>query len=188
MKNINIYPEDIIPNSKYMCDSSGRLDLLGQILFTGYGIPIPFKTRTPSDLECAIRNFVVCIRGYKYCDTALSLSLLALDSSPGNKQIEAANKLLFPYGIQLISQSSSNKQVIEPPKKGVVKLVHVTKANLALLQKTNNSWYSCTCSKAIRIDKLIADGTPYKCPECNELIPLEFQNQIIERFQPTNVF
>lgn len=102
MKTILIYPEDIIPSTRYMHDSEGRYDLLGQILYTGYGVKIPPKTRTPQDLQEMINLFVVKVRGYTYTMTPLCQQLLALSSLPGKKQVEEANKLLAPYKIRLV--------------------------------------------------------------------------------------
>jgi len=40
LKTIYIYTEDIYPGMKYMRDNQDRLDLIGQILYSGYGIKI----------------------------------------------------------------------------------------------------------------------------------------------------
>lgn len=102
MRTILIYPQDIIPGTRYLHDPDGRMDLLGQILYTGFGVKIPKKTRTPQDLQESINLFVVKYRGYTYTMTPLCQRLLGLSSLPGKKQVEEANKLLEPHKIRLI--------------------------------------------------------------------------------------
>ena|SRR5690554_5771307 len=103
MRNIVIYPEDIIPNAKYMVDANGRADLLGQILIQT-GIKVPPKTRTPQCLQSGIYHFTTIIRTYVYSNTPLTLQLLSLTNLPPRKQMAAANELLNPIGINLITE------------------------------------------------------------------------------------
>jgi hypothetical protein len=104
MKTILIHPQDIVANTKYMHDTQGRYDLLGQILYTGYNIQIPMKTRTPQELSKGIHPFTIIVRQYCYCNTALTLSLLSLSSLPGKMQVREANKLLESHSIKLITE------------------------------------------------------------------------------------
>lgn len=104
MKTILIYPEDIIPKTRFMHDREGRYDLLGQIFFSGYQINIPVNCRTPQELKRAVHPFVVVIRQTVYALTPLTLQLLKNSSLPGKKQMGLANELLKEYNIQLITE------------------------------------------------------------------------------------
>lgn len=104
MKTILIFPQDIIPNCKYINDANGRHDLLGQILYSGFDIHIPPKTRTPQELKRAIHPFTKIIRQYVFVLTPLSLALLDLSYLPGKRQIVEANKLLKEYDIFLVTE------------------------------------------------------------------------------------
>ena len=101
MKLIPIHTCDILRNSPYLHDTQGRLDLLGQIILTGYNIPVPMKTRTPAELDTTIYPFTTMIRQYSRCNTALTLDLLANIGLSGKQQLKEANKLLLKFQIQL---------------------------------------------------------------------------------------
>lgn len=102
MKLIPIYYKDIFRNALYMHDTEGRYDLLGQILFTGFNIDIPMKTRVPSELNTIIHPFTIQVRRYCKCCTPITLQLLANTGLSGKQQIVAANKLLLQYEIELV--------------------------------------------------------------------------------------
>lgn len=101
LKTILIYTEDIIQGTKYMLDKEGRLDLMGQILFTGYKIKIHEQTVSPAHQNLVIHPFTEGIRG-RANNTPLTMTLLrnAQRLSP-RKQLEAANDLLEQYDIYL---------------------------------------------------------------------------------------
>jgi hypothetical protein len=95
MKTILIVTEDIIPGTKYMKDSHGRLDLLGQILFTGYGIKIHNQIETPAHQGTSIHPFTVTARERVH-NTELTLRLLQnAEILSGRRQVEEANKLFI---------------------------------------------------------------------------------------------
>lgn len=101
MKLIPIYTCDIARSAAYMHDTEGRMDLLGQILFTGFNIPVPMKTRSPSELDHTVHPFTTVIRTYVRCNTSLTMQMLANIGLSPKQQIDEANKLLAPYNIQL---------------------------------------------------------------------------------------
>ena len=111
MKVIPIVTEDIIKGTRYMRDKFDRLDLLGQILFTGYQLKIINKNtqydnppKTPADLKISLHPFTKQIRG-SYVNTPLTLQLLEnAELYGGSQQLEEANKLLAPFSIQLQRQ------------------------------------------------------------------------------------
>ena len=101
LKTIPIYVEDIVQGAPKMKDSLGRLDLLGQILMTGYEVKIHSHSETPASQSTVIHPFSVKVRGRVHC-TELCLKILRNASSlPPRKQVEEANKLLEPYDIYL---------------------------------------------------------------------------------------
>lgn len=102
LTTILIATEDIIKGIPTMMDKIGRLDLLGQILFTGYGIRIDSKSRTPAELgEFTIAPFTFSIRG-TIQNSSLTLALLRNASTmSGKQQLEAANELLEEHDIYL---------------------------------------------------------------------------------------
>jgi hypothetical protein len=180
MKSITIYPQDIIPNAKYMCDAEGRCDLLGQLLMNGYGIRIPPKTRTPQCLSSAINNFVICIRQYVYSNTPLTLALLKLSSLPPRKQIAEANKLLQTVGIVLVTEEQQEsmriniEQPIEPSP---------TEYNLVLTNVFRTSMLTCCCGATQSLTGLVIDYDSLYCNYCNDEIPNDIYNQIKNKFQ-----
>lgn len=180
MKEITIYTEDIIPNCKYMCDELGRLDLLGQLLFTGYNIRIPYKTRTPQDLEKSIKNFVVCIRGFCYSNTPITLSLLALYSLPGKKQVAEANKLLNSIGINLII-ASEVKPVVEKLPESVIETNYWKEPTLSLTNLTRTSWYSCSCGHSSTISDIQRHNEAL-CLACKLPMSTEHIQQVLNKF------
>ena len=183
MKSITIYPQDIIPNAKYMCDAEGRCDLLGQLLMNGYGIRIPPKTRTPQCLSSGINNFVVCVRSYVYCNTPLTLQLLALTPLSPRKQVDEANKLLHPFGIVLVTeqQQETIKSNIQPAK------IESKEPELTLTNIFRTSRYSCDCGNSQTLSNLIVDSDNNDilllCNYCNNELPTNIFNQIKDKFQ-----
>ena len=97
---IPIYTEDIVPGTIYMKDKAGRLDLLGQILSTGYHLYVHEKRESPSEENYAIHPFTVMYREKAY-NTTLTLKILSNASLPGKKQLELANVLLDEFDILL---------------------------------------------------------------------------------------
>jgi hypothetical protein len=179
MKDILIYTEDILPKAKYMNDLEGRHDLLGQLLFTGFGIRIPAKTRTPQDLDKSIRHFVVCVRGYCYCNTPLTLSLLELTPLPGKRQVAEANKLLNPIGINLVV-ATDDKPTPPPKIEGVVFTPTYSKKNLSLTNLERTSWYTCTCGNNTVVSTLKKYNLA--CPVCLDPLDDTFIEQIKLKF------
>ncbi len=101
LKTILIYPEDIIPNCPFMLDSEERLDLLGQILHTGYSVNVFEKTASPACNDTVINPFSIMYRG-KAFNTPLTLKILAnARTMSGHTQITAANVLLEEHDIYL---------------------------------------------------------------------------------------
>ena len=101
MKEIPIYIEDILPSQKKLQDSKGRLDLLGQILKSGYNISIDLKAKTPACQETLLYPFTCLIRGV-VCNTQLTMDLLSSTTLSPTKQVNKANKLLLHYQIKLL--------------------------------------------------------------------------------------
>lgn len=181
MKTITVYPQDIIPNAKYMCDAEGRCDLLGQIIMS-YGIKVPPKTRTPQCLQTGIANFVVCIRQYVYSNTTLTLQLLALSPLSPRKQIAEANKLLASVGVELVTEDQCTRQVIEP-----VTVASPT-ASLTLTNLTRTSFYHCSCGQNQSIDSLVDDvdnegNAMFLCTYCGDELSKEHSLQLVNHFQ-----
>jgi hypothetical protein len=101
LRTILIHTSDIIPGTKKMKDKLGRLDLLGQILFTGYKVRIIEHSTSPADQGTVIHPFSVYVRGRAH-NTELTLKLLRnAETLSGRKQVEEANKLLEEYDIYL---------------------------------------------------------------------------------------
>jgi hypothetical protein len=166
MKRITIYPQDIMPGAKYICDAEGRCDLVGQILASGYDIRIPPKTRTPQELQRAILNFTTIVRQYTYAMTPLCLQLLANSTLSPRKQIEAANKLLVKYDIELVVADDEPTKSIELPITSTLRLTN--------LQRT--SMYSCVCGQNMSVSSLLEEeddngDIEYSCTYCH--LPLE---------------
>jgi len=183
MKDIIIYTDDIIPNAKYMNDDKGRLDLLGQLLFTGYGINIPYKTRTPQDLNRAIKDFVICVRGYCYCNTPLTLSLLAITSLPGKRQLGEANKILNPKSINLIIANAPKPVESEPLPEGEVSTPYWTKASLSINSLARTSWYTCSCGHSSTIASIqLQTGNKLACLSCHSQMNDEYKLSVIAKF------
>jgi hypothetical protein len=183
MKSITVYPQDIIPNAKYMCDAEGRCDLLGQLLINGYGIRIPPKTRTPQCLQSAINNFVVCIRSYVYSNTPLTIALLKLTSLPPRKQIAEANKLLQAVGIVLVTedQQESIRSNIQQPTTPV--LDELVEPQLILTNLFRTSRYRCDCGGNQVLTSLVIDDNNLYCTYCQDEVPTDVYNQIKNKFQ-----
>jgi hypothetical protein len=183
MKSITVYPQDIIPNAKYMCDAEGRCDLLGQLLMNGYDIRIPPKTRTPQCLSSAINNFVICIRQYVYSNTPLTLALLKLSSLPPRKQIAEANKLLQAVGIVLVTeeQQESMRINIEQPTTPV--LSELVDPELFLTNLFRTSRYRCDCGGNQSLSSLTVDDNTLYCSYCQDELPTDIYNQIKNKFQ-----
>ncbi len=185
MKTITVYPQDIIPNAKYMCDAQGRCDLLGQILINGYGIRIPPKTRTPQCLQSSIVNFVTCIRQYVYCNTPLTQSLLALSPLSPRKQIAEANLLLNPLNITLVTEEQLTKvqQTIEP-------VVEPTKRSLVMTSVFRTCRYTCTCGGTQSVNDLVSDTDDdtllLYCNYCNDEVPKQYVSEILRAFPIIN--
>ena len=148
MKTINIYPQDIIPNAKYMHDAEGRMDLLGQIFYTGYGIRVPMKTRTPQDLDSPIHPFTRVYRRYCVTLTPMCQALLDVSPLPGKKQVAEANPILLPYNIQLVLAGE-----IEAEKILAAKPSNLPKLDLTDLLRT--SQYQCTCSQSFALSEIV---------------------------------
>lgn len=101
LKTIPIYTEDIVPGTKYMLDKKKRLDLIGQILTTGFGIKIHEGIETPAHQNTVIHPFTRGIRG-RANNTPLTMQILKNAATlSGKQQLEAANVLLEPYDIYL---------------------------------------------------------------------------------------
>jgi hypothetical protein len=181
MKQIIIYTRDIKPNTDYMHDTQGRYDLLGQILATGYQIHIPMKTRTPQDLGTAIHPFTLSPRKYTLCNSPVTLAILKNNHLTGKQQLEAANKLLAPYDIVLVSDFENNKAEKE---------VEVAKSNIAIEEKTvinakliakasaRLSQYTCQCGSTSSVAELISDVECLICPYCNDDVEPELYYRI----------
>ena len=101
LKTILIYTEDIIPGTRWMLDNKGRLDLLGQILFTGYGIKVHEHIESPAHQGTTLHPFTVRVRKRVH-NTELTIKLLKnADTLSGKKQLEVANELLEEHDIYL---------------------------------------------------------------------------------------
>ena len=77
--HIVIYTDDIHTGCKYMMDNSNRLDLLGQILFTGYNIKIHHHMESPAEQQDLIHPFTTLRRNRCY-NTPLTLQLLLMQT------------------------------------------------------------------------------------------------------------
>lgn len=100
-KTILICTEDIIPNVKMMKDKADRLDLIGQILHTGYGVKIQDHSESPAHQGTVVHPFSVKIRDRAH-NTDLTLKILKnAERLSGRKQLDAANELLDEYDIYL---------------------------------------------------------------------------------------
>ena len=101
LKTILIYTEDIVPGVMLMRDKLNRLDLIGQILHTGYGIKIHEGIPTPAHQNTIIHPFTEGIRG-RANNTPLTMNLLKnAQKMTGLQQLNAANDLLEEYDIYL---------------------------------------------------------------------------------------
>lgn len=182
MKTITVYPQDIIPNAKYMCDANGQCDLLGQILINGFGIRIPNKTRTPQCLQSGIVHFVVCVRQYVYCNTPLTLALLKLSSLPPRKQVEEANKLLQPLGIVLTTEDKVEQA--RTMQETVIEVDCEYKLDLTNLFRTSRLRCTCGGSQILpNLDYDIAENTLIACCNyCGDEIPPEMLDSIQANF------
>lgn len=101
LKTIPIYTADIIKGTRWMKDNQGRLDLLGQILFTGYGIKIHTHVESPAHQGVILHPFTVRARN-RIHNTELTIKLLQnADILSGRKQLEVANVLLEELDIYL---------------------------------------------------------------------------------------
>ena len=101
MHKILIIPEDIQQRTKFMRDSQDRLDLLGQILTTGFEIKVHKHAVSPADQGTLLAPFTVYVRGRTH-NTPLTLQLLRnADHYTPKKQIEQANILLEEHDIYL---------------------------------------------------------------------------------------
>lgn len=188
MRNITIYHQDIIPNAKYMCDAEGRCDLLGQILTTGYAMRIPPKTRTPQCLQTSINNFVVCIRQYVYSNTPLTQKLLSNSNLSPRKQIEEANRLLNPVGINLVvaddqeAKQEQAKQAIDNNSSSNNRSSSLTFTNLL-----RTSIYHCSCGQNCCVTSLVQDEDSngklyFYCPYCSVDLDDDLTNQVQNQF------
>lgn len=99
-KTITIVTEDIVPKASKMLDKLGRMDLLGQILHTGYGIDVHSHHITPACTNHCVHPFTSRIRNICY-NTELTLTLLRNAKYTGLKQLELANELLEEHDIIL---------------------------------------------------------------------------------------
>lgn len=84
--------------AKYLFDGD-RYDFLGAILLHN-GIPIPEKSKFPSELKILIPFFTYKIRG-KIVDTPLTINILQFDNHPQREALVGINKLLIPLSIEL---------------------------------------------------------------------------------------
>jgi hypothetical protein len=169
MKQIIIYTRDIKPNTDYMHDTQGRYDLLGQILATGYQIHIPMKTRTPQDLGTAIHPFTLSPRKYTLCNSALTLAILKNNHLTGKQQLEAANKLLAPYDIVLVSDFENNKAEREVEvAKSTIDDDKVIKPFLKKFVNARHSLYTCGCGATSAVSELVVDDDILLCPYCHD--------------------
>jgi hypothetical protein len=101
LKTILIYTEDIKPGMKWMLDKQGRMDLLGQILYTGYGIKVHPMIESPAHQGTLLTPFTVVARNRVH-NTALTIALLKNgEILSGIKQVEQANILLDEHCIVL---------------------------------------------------------------------------------------
>ena len=84
-----------------MLDKEGRLDLMGQILFTGYKIKVHAQIPTPAHQNIILSPFTEGIRG-RANNTPLTMTILrnAQRLTP-RKQVDVANDLLEQYDIYL---------------------------------------------------------------------------------------
>ena len=99
-KTILIYAEDIIPGINKMRDKKGpegRLDLMGQILVTGYGVKVHDNAESPAQQNTAIHPFSRMIRGRANNTELTQTILMNADRLSGKKQVEIANILLDKY-------------------------------------------------------------------------------------------
>jgi len=87
-----------------MHSPDGRYDLLGQIYFTGFGIPIPVKCKTPAELDSIVHPFTMSCRGTIMC-TPETMTILKNLGLPVSQQMEIANKLIAPHGLKLEAYS-----------------------------------------------------------------------------------
>jgi hypothetical protein len=101
LKTILICTTDIKPGMKWMLDKHGRMDLLGQILLTGYSIKVQPLIESPAHQGTLLHPFTVFARN-RIHNTALTIQLLKNgEYLSGYKQLLAANILLEEYDIYL---------------------------------------------------------------------------------------
>lgn len=182
-RTIAIYTADITTNAKYMHDPNGKHDLLGQILYTGYNLRIPPKTRTPQELKKAIFPFTKLYRQYEYCNTALTLALLDLTSLPGKRQLVEANILLQPFGIILSDATESLK--VEQEQEVALTMPLATVARLSMTNLIRTSSYLCTCGNTTALPSLVIDNddpVEFACPYCHEPLTTERNKAILTKF------
>jgi hypothetical protein len=177
MRRIVIYPQDIMPGAKYICDAEGRCDLVGQILASGYGIRIPPKTRTPQELQRAILHFTTIVRQYTFAMTPLCLQLLSNSTLSPRKQIEAANKLLAKHDIELVVADDEPTKPMELPKASTLQLTN--------LERT--SMYGCVCGQNMSVSSLIVEeddsgNIQYSCTYCHLPLSDEYNLSIYQLF------
>lgn len=186
-RTIKIYSADITTNAKYMHDPNGKHDLLGQILYTGYSIRIPVKTRTPQELKKAIFPFTKLYRGYEYCNTPLTLAILDLNSLPGKRQVVDANILLQPHNIYLEDVSESLK--IEQQQEVALSMPTEVQPRLVLTSLPRTSTYTCSCGNTTSLTSLILDDyddidhtAEFNCPYCLESLSVDRCKAIVNKF------
>ena len=100
LKTILICTEDIIAGADKMQDKLGRLDLIGQILKTGYKIRIEPEARTPACQGTLVHPFTFCIRG-RVQNSDITIKILKNANLSGIRQLELANDLLEEYDLYL---------------------------------------------------------------------------------------
>lgn len=112
MQFIEIDSTELPSRPQFICDKAGRLDLLGQII-TQLGCDVPPGTRTPNSLSRAVDPISNYIRQFIIL-TPAGYNLLMATSLPTNQQIQAANRILNPFSITIITPLGPSHTKLPP--------------------------------------------------------------------------
>jgi hypothetical protein len=94
LKTMKILPNLLPQKFRFLQDSFGRMDFIGQFLHQlGYVVE---GKRLPSDLGLFIHPFTISYR-QRIIDSELTLSLLRLDTLSRQQQLQAMVDLMSPY-------------------------------------------------------------------------------------------
>lgn len=101
MRQIYVNTSTLPLRSQFICDKANKLDLLGSIL-SSLGCKLEPGTRTPQNMSRACDPITVYLR-QSVVLTPVGYSLLQITNLPIAQQIPAANKLLLPHHISLVT-------------------------------------------------------------------------------------